>query len=102
MFKDLFGKQKYVTVKTRDKSDKKDVSPDNRLWTRCKNCDEIIFNKKLKQNLMVCPKCGYHFRISARERLNIIIDEGSFKEFAQDMYSKDILSFPGYADKLEK
>lgn len=102
MFKDLFGKPKYVTVKTRDKDDKKDISPDNRLWTRCKSCDEIIFNKKLRENLMVCPKCGYHFRISAKDRIIITVDEGSFVEFAGNIYSQDPLEFPNYKDKLNK
>lgn len=101
MLKDLFGKPKYVTVKTRDKEDKKDVTPDNRLWTRCKSCDEIIFNKKLKENLMVCPRCGYHFRITSRQRLSITIDEDNFEEFAGNIYSRDPLEFPRYTDKLK-
>ena len=101
MFKDLFGKSKYVTVKTRDKS-KKDISPDSQLWTKCKQCKEIIFNKKLIENLMVCPKCNYHFRISAKDRLAITIDEDSFQEIAGEIYSQDPLNFPNYKDKLEK
>lgn len=102
MLKDLFGKAKYVTVKTRDKREKKDISPDNRLWTKCNDCKEIIFNKKLVENLMICSRCGYHFRISARDRLAITIDEGSFKEFATDIYSLDPLEFPNYLDKLAR
>lgn len=102
MFKDLFGKSKYVTVKSRDQRKKKDVSPDSRLWTKCKKCKEIIFNKKLIENLMVCPKCDYHFRISAKDRLAITIDENSFQEFADKIQSKDPLKFPNYVDKLEK
>jgi len=102
MFKDLFGKSKYVTVKTRDKREKNDVSPDSRLWTKCKKCKEIIFNKKLIENLMVCPKCDYHFRISAKDRLAITIDEDSFQEFASEINSQDPLGFPNYIDKLEK
>jgi len=39
------------------------------LWTKCKNCDEIIYSKEIERNLNVCPKCNYHFRISARERI---------------------------------
>lgn len=102
MFKDLFGKSKYVTVKTRDKREKSDISSDSSLWTKCKKCKEIIFNKKLIENLMVCPKCDYHFRISAKDRLAITIDEDSFQEFASEIYSQDPLKFPNYIDKLEK
>ncbi|MFP4661934.1 MAG: acetyl-CoA carboxylase, carboxyltransferase subunit beta [Halanaerobiales bacterium] len=102
MFKDLFGKTKYVTVRSRDKHDKDEVSPDSRLWTKCKKCKEIIFNKKLIENLMVCPNCNYHFRISAKDRLAITVDEDSFIEFAVGITSKDPLDFPSYKDKLEK
>ncbi len=102
MFKDLFGKSKYVTVKTRDKREKNDISPDSSLWTKCKKCKEIIFNKKLIENLMVCPKCDYHFRISAKDRLAITIDDDSFQEFASKINSQDPLKFPHYIDKLEK
>lgn len=102
MLKDLFGKPKYVTVKSRGKHEKKDVSPDSRLWTKCNNCKEIIFNKKLVENLMVCPECNQHFRISARDRLAITIDGDSFQEFAVELYSEDPLKFPNYTDKLAK
>ncbi|MFW6022919.1 MAG: acetyl-CoA carboxylase, carboxyltransferase subunit beta [Halanaerobiaceae bacterium] len=101
MFKDLFGKSRYVTVKSKDKHEKSKKSPDSRLWTKCKNCKEIIFNKKLIDNLMVCPECNYHFRLSAKDRLAITIDDGSFKEFAGEIHSKDPLEFPNYIDKLK-
>ena len=108
MLKDWFGKSKYVTVNKKESSkekkneDKKEKRPDNRLWTKCKDCNEIIFNKKLVENMMVCPKCSYHFRISASDRLQITIDEGSFEEFAADIHSEDPLNFPGYQDKFTR
>lgn len=102
MLNNLFGKSKYITVKTRDKRDKKEVSPDNRLWTKCKNCNEIIFNKKLIDNLMVCPKCDYHFRLSARDRIALVLDEDSFQEYYEDIYSQDPLNFPNYIDKISR
>lgn len=102
MFKDLFGKPKYVTVRTRTKQEKEDISPDSRLWTKCNSCNQIIFNKKLVENLLVCPECNYHFRISAKDRLAITIDEDSFQEFGQDIYSADPLEFPNYKEKLAK
>ena len=109
MFKDLFGKKnKYVTVKNKERKKKnedmrkKREDRDNRLWTKCKNCKEIIFNKKLAENLMVCPKCGHHLRLSARDRLQITVDEGSFEEFASEIKSENPLDFPEYDEKIEK
>ncbi|MFW5980510.1 MAG: acetyl-CoA carboxylase, carboxyltransferase subunit beta [Halanaerobiaceae bacterium] len=113
MLKDWFGKSKYVTVKkdnesvdkTEDESreiKEKEDKTDNRLWTKCKDCEEIIFNKKLVENLMVCPKCNYHFRLTARDRMQITVDEASFTEIADDITTEDPLQFPGYDTKLEK
>ncbi len=103
MLKDWFGKSKYVTVKRDDnKKQKKEEEKDNRLWTKCPECEEIIFNKKLVENLMVCPKCNHHLRLTARDRLHITIDEDSFDEFATDIQTGDPLEFPGYKDKLKK
>lgn len=103
MLKDWFGKSKYVTVKRNDsKKKEKREEKDNRLWTKCPECKEIIFNKKLVENLMVCPKCNYHLRLTARDRLHITIDEDSFNEFAVNIQTGDPLEFPGYEDKLKK
>lgn len=63
------------------------------LWVKCENCKEIIYRKELDNNLKVCPKCNYHFRISARERISIITDNGSFIEFDHELTSPDPLEF---------
>lgn len=63
------------------------------LWTKCKNCDEIIYSKEIERNLNVCPKCNYHFRISARERIALVLDKGSFVETDPNMTSVDFLKF---------
>lgn len=104
MLRDLFGKSKYVTVKRGDKSGKKegDEKADNRLWTKCPECEEIIFNKKLAENLMVCPKCEYHLRITVRDRLQMTVDEDSFTELGSDLHTADVLDFPGYNDKFSQ
>ncbi len=104
MIKGLFGKSKYVTVKRTDKDKKghKKQDRDNRLWTRCPACNELIFNKKLDENLMVCPKCSYHFRLTARKRLQITIDKGSFSEFGTGIHTKNSLDFPEYEEKYDK
>lgn len=63
------------------------------IWTKCKNCNEIIYTKEIERNLNVCPKCDYHFRISARERIALVLDEGSFVEMDATMQSTDFLDF---------
>jgi acetyl-CoA carboxylase carboxyl transferase subunit beta len=74
------------------------------LWTKCKNCEEIIYSKEIERNLNVCPKCDYHFRISARERIALVIDEGTFVETDAAMTSVDFLKFKDskkYVDRIK-
>jgi len=74
------------------------------IWTKCKNCNEIIYTKEIERNLNVCPKCDYHFRISARERIALILDEGSFVEHDAGMESIDFLDFKDskkYKDRIK-
>ena len=63
------------------------------LWVKCDNCKEIVYKKEIDKNLKVCPKCDYHFRISAKERIELLADAGSFVEFDTDMCSGDPLNF---------
>ena len=71
------------------------------LWVKCDNCKEIIYRKEVDKNYKVCPKCDYHFRISASERLPFIVDEGSFLEVEDGLSPKDFLNFKDYKDKLK-
>jgi len=73
------------------------------LWVKCDSCKEIIYKKEVLRNANVCPKCNYHFRISARERLSALFDEGRYQEFDTDVYSVDPLKFRDvkpYKDRL--
>lgn len=96
MLKDLFRKPKYVTV--RADNIKKDI-PEG-LWVKCTKCGEILYNKELEKNLKICHKCNFHFRLNARERLEMILDEGSFQEFDAQLTTTDPLQFPGYGERL--
>ncbi|MCK4810478.1 MAG: acetyl-CoA carboxylase carboxyltransferase subunit beta [Candidatus Omnitrophica bacterium] len=90
---------KYTTVKAKKKS-----IPDG-LWSKCPQCSQFIFTKILKENLRVCPKCDYHFLLTCWERIDILADEGSFKEFHSDLESMDPLEFIGprsYKEKLKE
>ena len=66
----------------------------------CPNCHKTIPLSKLKANQFTC-QCGHHFRMSARQRLSFIVDEGSFHELFTDVENTDPLQFPGYQKKLE-
>lgn len=98
-FKDFFrSKPKYVTVHPGSREEKREI-PDG-LWVKCEECGNLLFNKELERNMMVCPKCGYHYRISASLRLSLLCDEGSFSEFAADLETADPLGFPAYPEKI--
>jgi acetyl-CoA carboxylase carboxyl transferase subunit beta len=74
------------------------------LWVKCEDCKEIVYRKEVEQNFNVCPKCGYHFRISAGERLKLLFDDGHYKEFAGNVRSGDPLEFRDtkrYRDRLK-
>jgi len=83
--------------------DKKVKIPEG-LWVKCDNCKEIVYKKEIERNLKVCPKCRYHFRINSRERLDLVVDEGSFVEMFTGLAPKDFLGFKDtvkYKDKLK-
>jgi acetyl-CoA carboxylase carboxyl transferase subunit beta len=64
------------------------------LWARCPECAELVYRKKLERRLFVCPRCGYHFRLSADQRLMLLVDRGSFVERDAGLGSRDVLEFP--------
>jgi len=73
------------------------------LWTKCPKCSTMIFDRELDENLKVCVKCSHHFPISARERINSLVETCSFEEMDAQMVSVDVLQFTGvasYSDKL--
>jgi acetyl-CoA carboxylase carboxyl transferase subunit beta len=85
------------------RSEKLDI-PGN-LWVKCFGCKQTIYSKDLENNLKVCPKCGYHFRLTSSERLKITADEGSFSEYDALIVSKDFLKFNDtmpYGKRLEE
>ena len=73
--------------------EQKQVQMPEGVWSKCKNCDEIIYAKEIERNLNVCPKCDYHFRISARDRIGLILDQDSFTEMDAGIRSIDFLDF---------
>src|SRR5687767_8569812 len=63
------------------------------LWIKCPGCSQLIYKKDLEESLNVCPKCGYHFRIGAAERLRGLFDDGKYAEHFPNLISTDPLQF---------
>jgi acetyl-CoA carboxylase carboxyl transferase subunit beta len=83
---------------------KKKNIPDG-LWSKCPKCANLVFNKILKENLRVCPKCNYHFSLTCWERIELLTDKDSFVEARADIESEDPLNFSkpkAYKDKLKQ
>lgn len=117
MIKELFHKKKYGTIYINkvDKDDininieyiskvspqgNKDIADD--LWIRCKGCGKSILKEDLKKNAYVCVKCDHHLRLGARDRINIIIDKNTFKEYDSELKTVDPLTFPRYNEKIHR
>lgn len=71
------------------------------LWVKCPVCKNAVLSTDLMENHKVCPKCNYHFRIAARQRIEMTADEGSFVEMDAEMTSTNIIDFPDYSRKLK-
>ena len=63
------------------------------LWVKCEGCRQIIWKKDLEENMNVCPKCDKHFRIDARTRLSLLLDDNQYETFDGDIASTDPLKF---------
>jgi acetyl-CoA carboxylase carboxyl transferase subunit beta len=98
VLKDVFGKKrKYATIPSEQA--KKEV-PEG-LVLKCKQCSSILVSKELDKQMKVCT-CGYHFPLSAPERIAYVMDEDSFVEYDADWSSVNLLAFEGYEEKLDK
>ncbi len=75
------------------------------LWVKCEKCRQILYNKELARNFKICPKCGYHFRLSASERLRMLFDDETYEELEGELRSTDPLRFRDtkrYRDRLKE
>jgi acetyl-CoA carboxylase carboxyl transferase subunit beta len=73
------------------------------LWIRCPGCQQTIFRKEAEKRLGVCPECDYHWYVSAQQRIDQVLDEGTFEEWDADLTPTDPLEFVdsrAYADRL--
>ena len=75
------------------------------LWLKCEGCRNIVWKKDLEANLNVCPRCQHHYRINARQRLEVLFDDGVYTEHDADLASSDPLKFVdtrSYEERLRK
>lgn len=86
--------------KVKAKPEEKLKLPDG-LWAKCETCGEILYRKELEKNLWICPKCLFHFRISCRDYVTLLLDDAKLDEMDTDLESLDPLEFPGYKKKLK-
>ena len=75
------------------------------LWIKCEECNQLLYSKALEESLKVCPKCEFHFPLTAHERIGLLIDAGTFEEWDAELAPADPLSFHGpktYAQKAKE
>jgi acetyl-CoA carboxylase carboxyl transferase subunit beta len=75
------------------------------MWTRCNRCRRILYKRDILDNLYVCPECSFHFRVSAKERLFILFDDGKYELFDETIRPEDPLNFEDsktYSNRLEE
>lgn len=73
------------------------------VWTKCNSCDQVLYRAELERNLEVCPKCEHHMRMTARRRLQTLLDAGSEVELGSELVPKDVLKFKDskkYKDRI--
>lgn len=83
---------------------RKNEIPDN-LWTKCPACEHMLFQKDLEKNLFVCHHCQYHLRLNLKQRLEMLFDEGKYKEIPLPKVKYDPLKFRDskkYSDRLKE
>ena len=72
------------------------------LWMKCSHCSQMIYKEDFIENHNICPKCGFYFRMDARERIEMIADIYTFEEWDEKMPILNPLDFPGYSEKLKE
>jgi acetyl-CoA carboxylase carboxyl transferase subunit beta len=94
----IFKDKQYFRVKL-------DKEIDEGLWLRCKSCGELVFKRRVRENNNICPNCGAYFFLTARERIESLIDEGSFEDVSKPITAEDALKFVDrktYLQRLEE
>ena len=94
----LFKERQYVRVPV-------EKPIDDTLWMKCKSCGELVFKRRVRENNNICPSCGDYFFLTAAERIESLVDEGSFVDIAKPIMADDPLEFVDsrpYAERIEE
>jgi len=94
----IFKEKRYVRVDVESK-------PEEGLWMKCKSCGDLLFKRRVKENNNICPSCGEYFFLTAMERVETLVDEGSFVDGAKPIESNDPLMFVDskpYSQRLDE
>ena len=95
-------KSRYISTSTSNDSKSTATSIPEGIYVQCPKCKKSVYRSDLKTNLGVCPACHYYYPLSAKSRVSLVADKGSFVEFDEHLQSVNPLEFPGYEEKLEK
>jgi acetyl-CoA carboxylase carboxyl transferase subunit beta len=87
-----FNREKPSVEGTTPADNEKNVKSEG-LWQKCDACGQIVWRKTVEENMQLCPKCGHHFRLGARERLQLLFDDGVYTSHDANLRSSDPLSF---------
>ena len=97
MIVDKIKKRKNVNIK----NNKSNIDIPIGKWIKCEKCKEIIYKETLRENFNICPNCGNYFRMHARRRIELIIDEGTYQEFDLNIETTNPLEIEEYPKKLK-
>lgn len=97
--------RKFISIKRKQRNESVEKNKENAfpsdLMMKCPECKKIFLTKEVAQNLKVCPNCDHHMKMTAWERVNSFLDEGSFESFDDHLKTTNPLNFPAYVEKIE-
>lgn len=109
MLRDRFKKTTYITIDVKREKEKRKIEEEHNtpvvpegLWLKCENCGQMLYQNDWLENQKICPKCGIYGRMTAKERIAMLADESSFREWNEGLEGRNPLHFPEYEKKLTK
>lgn len=100
-----FEEKRRLKLLTTPKPKYPESDPSEGLWTQCNNCQNMLYIRFLKQNQRICEKCGHHLEMNSTERIELLIDPGTWEPINEDMLPYDVLEFvdqQAYKDRIEE
>jgi len=102
---DWFEEKRKLKLLTTPKPKYPESDPSEGLWTQCDNCESMLYVRFLKQNQRICEECGYHLQMNSTERIELLIDPGTWEPMDENMLPYDVLEFvdqKSYKDRIEE